>query len=451
MSQDTILLPTTGQLSGLQMAQDINLAHGTLASCFSGPAAPSSPIANQFWADTTNYLLKQRNSANSAWVVRGALDLDYFGLLPASYFRPHAAATPNMTVLIEAGKIQNITSKVSQAAQTTATFTAPATNPRNDLVVIDSATAAYSIVAGTEAASPADPAIPSGKIAVGRVRLTVGMTSIPDASIDDIRPGFYIPPASSSVQIQTIPTPTFAAGAMTIPSSAFTLDFRSATLGSGAVTPITGSPAALVIPSGATLGTANATQSRLIVLILNNAGTLEYAVINEAGGIDLMETGVISTTAISAAASSANVVYSTTARTNVAYRMVGYFESTQGTAGTWATAPSTIQGIGGNVLLAMNSMKTPQNLSGSRAVATNYTNTSGVPRTVIAVLNGTSGGYAQATLTPPTGSAITIVGQVSNAAGSVGSFITFDVPHGWTYSITMSTGTPSISSWFEYL
>lgn len=127
----------------------------------------------------------------------------YFdALYPSSSFRPHAASTPNMTVLIDAGKLQNSTTKVSQAQQTTTTFTAPSANPRNDLIIIDQATAAYSIVAGTESASPADPAIPSNKIAVARVRLTVGMPTITDSSIDDLRPGFYVPASSSGASIQ---------------------------------------------------------------------------------------------------------------------------------------------------------------------------------------------------------------------------------------------------------
>ena len=45
-----------------------------------------------------------------------------------------------------------------------------------------------------------------------------------------------------------------------------------------------------------------------------------------------------------AAGNSATAYYSTTARTSVAYRVVGYVESTQATAGTWATTPSTLQG-----------------------------------------------------------------------------------------------------------
>jgi len=186
---------------------------------------------------------------------------------------------------------------------------------------------------------------------------------------------------AATPQIQPI-SASVSANALTITASALTLDFRSTTLGSGAVTRVTGTPASLVVPSTGTLGTVSATQSRLAVLALNNAGTVELAVVNIAGSNDLTETGLISTTAISAAATSASVVYSTTARTSVAYRVIGYVESTQATAGTWATAPSTIQGYGGQALAAMSSLgygQTWQNVTGSRALSTTYYNTTGRP------------------------------------------------------------------------
>jgi len=47
-----------------------------LNSCNSGPNAPPSPVPGMFWVDTANKLVKQRDSTNSIWVVRGALDGD---------------------------------------------------------------------------------------------------------------------------------------------------------------------------------------------------------------------------------------------------------------------------------------------------------------------------------------------------------------------------------------
>ena len=183
-------------------------------------------------------------------------------------------------------------------------------------------------------------------------------------------------------KIQPI-TASAASSALTITLSPTVLDFRSATIGSGTVTTVSNSTSiSVVVPSTATLGTVSAVQSRLVVLAINNAGTMELAVTNISGGSDLSETGVISTTLIAAASNSATLYYSTTARTSVAYRVVGYVESTQATAGTWATAPSTIQGYGGQAVAAMSSLgygQTWQNLYASRTVGTTYYNTTGKP------------------------------------------------------------------------
>lgn len=158
-------------------------------------------------------------------------------------------------------------------------------------------------------------------------------------------------------------TASVAANALTITLNPTTLDFRDATLTSGTVNTRT-VPAAIsvVVSSGSTLGTVSAVENRLAVLAIDNAGTVELAVVNTSGTINLNEAGVISTTAEggAGAADSATVIYSTTARTNVSYRVVGFVESTQATAGTWVTAPSKIQGIGGQ-----SSISTALNANGT--------------------------------------------------------------------------------------
>ena len=180
--------------------------------------------------------------------------------------------------------------------------------------------------------------------------VTTGL-ALSGANTDIASLGGLTSPVTEIRQIQPI-SASVAANALTISASALALQFRSSTLGSGAVSFVKGTPANLVISSGSTLGTTSAVRSRIAVLALNNAGTIELAAAN-AAGVDLSETGLISTTAEggAGAADSGTVAYSTTARTNVAYRVIGYIESTQATAGTWATAPSTIQGAGGQALL----------------------------------------------------------------------------------------------------
>jgi hypothetical protein len=160
--------------------------------------------------------------------------------------------------------------------------------------------------------------------------------------------------SSVTEKIQSI-TASVAVNALTITLNPTTLDFRDATLTSGTVNTRTVAAAiSLVISSGSTLGTGNNVLSCIAILAIDNAGTVELAAVNVAGGVNLDETGLITTVAEggAGAADSALVIYSTTARTSVPYRVVGYVESTQATAGTWATAPSKIQGAGGQSALS---------------------------------------------------------------------------------------------------
>jgi hypothetical protein len=197
-------------------------------------------------------------------------------------------------------------------------------------------------------------------------------------------------------QVQSI-SASVASSALTISASALSLDFRSTTLGSGTVTTVSGTPSNLVISSGSTLGTVSAQQSRIVVIALNNAGTIELAAVNISGGTKLDETNLISTTAEggAGAADSASVIYSTTARTSLAYRVIGFIESTQATAGTWATAPSTIQGYGGQALDSMGSLGYSQTWQAftfgtNRISGTTYYNTTGRPIQV--AINGSGVG-----------------------------------------------------------
>lgn len=122
--------------------------------------------------------------------------------------------------------------------------------------------------------------------------------------------------------------------------------FRNATLTSGAyVTRSITAATSVVVSSGSTLGTTSAVESQINVMAIDNAGTVELAVVNNSGALRLDETALISTTAEggAGAADSADTYYSTTARSNVAYRNIGYVVSTQATAGTWASSPTQIQ------------------------------------------------------------------------------------------------------------
>jgi hypothetical protein len=158
-----------------------------------------------------------------------------------------------------------------------------------------------------------------------------------------------IPRPTTGSRIQPI-TASASAGALTITLNPTTLDFRSSTLTSGATNTRTVSAAiSLTIPSGGTLGTTSLSGYRLAVLAIDNAGTLELAVCNAGGSVNLDESTLISTTILDTGSDSANSAYSTTARSSVPFRVVGFLEdSVNTTAGTWVD-PTKIQGQGGVV------------------------------------------------------------------------------------------------------
>lgn len=241
---------------------------------------------------------------------------------------------------------------------------------------------------------------------------------------------------------------TVAANDLTLTLFKRTLTFRNSSLTDG--TPVNrtmGADITLVVPSGATLGAISNQLTRLYLIAIDNAGTVELAVANSAGGVQLNEIGLISTTAISAAADSNNVVYSTTARPNVAYRIVGAIEFTQVTAGTYATAPSLKQGAGGNALTAMDGVgygQTVQNFTSSgRAIGTTYYNLTGKPIMLLVTLQLNAVGNA---------AGLTLDGQLiygsSVPADSYVSHIGSLVPPGSSYLLT-APGGGSIHGWLE--
>lgn len=244
-------------------------------------------------------------------------------------------------------------------------------------------------------------------------------------------------------QIQPI-LASVAGSDLTLTLSPTKLDFRATPLTSGTINARTIAAAiSLVVPSGATLGTINATAARLVLLAIDNGGTVELAVVNLAGGVNLDETTLISTTALSAASDSANVVYSTTARASLPFRVVGFVDSTQAAAGTWATDPSTKQGAGGQALAALSSLgygQTWQDVIGSRSSGVTYYNTTGKPITVmISVANGAAGSLQAAV------NGLTLA--ISNhASGSAYTSITFIVPPGAAY---VGTASYPILIWTE--
>jgi hypothetical protein len=238
----------------------------------------------------------------------------------------------------------------------------------------------------------------------------------------------------SAKEMQSV-TATVAANALTVTWAPQPIQFRNPTLTSGtAVTSTPSAPLTLTVPSTATLGTISGQQAQLMFLVAYNAGVPVLCVVNIAGGLDLSETGLISPTTISTGANSAGVIYSASSvAANSPYRVVGSALITEATAGTWATGPTSVQGVGGQAFATMQSFGFGQAWqSVTRNAATTYYNTTSKPIAWRIV-------QAQATTFTPTIGGFTFP-SYSSGAGDTTSH-TFIIPPGQSYSYAGATQT----------
>lgn len=111
---------------------------------------------------------------------------DIYAASAQRYLEVSTADPPNMTVVVAAGKVVIDDVYFSYAGGTTPTFTAPSSNPRIDLIALNSA-GALVVVAGTENASPTRPSA-KGVLPIAFVTLAVGQTKIVDGNLADARP-----------------------------------------------------------------------------------------------------------------------------------------------------------------------------------------------------------------------------------------------------------------------
>src|SRR5258708_2066414 len=82
MGQGSLVMPTTGTVSGLQASQNINNALAALASANSGASAPTNatggvPSVGQLWLDTSGFApfaLKIYIGTTGTWQILGWFD-----------------------------------------------------------------------------------------------------------------------------------------------------------------------------------------------------------------------------------------------------------------------------------------------------------------------------------------------------------------------------------------
>lgn len=89
--QESIKLPEVGIVSGLAISQAANKALETIATHFMGDAEPNPTYPLMMWGQPSAGRMWQRNSANSAWIDRGPLDVE-----EAGYSTVASAASPDI-------------------------------------------------------------------------------------------------------------------------------------------------------------------------------------------------------------------------------------------------------------------------------------------------------------------------------------------------------------------
>lgn len=287
--------------TGANVRADINSALQADQTKNSGTSAPSTTYAFQFWMDTSGGtpILKMRNAANSAWLTIGDASLTGYGLFSAS-----GGTVSGTTVFSNTDHIKLPTGTTAQRTG----------SPSNGMIRYNSDLKTFEGYHESQFSS------------------FQREVSEPDFASN------YSLSASVASNALTISLKT-AAGANASLGDPSIFGIRNSTLASGdnSLIKVTGSLSG-VVASGATLGHASGIESPIFVGVLNNAGTLELCWSTTPWD----ENERISTTAAGAGSTSASVIYSTTARTNVASKIVGKLLSTQTTAGTWAAVPTNV-------------------------------------------------------------------------------------------------------------
>lgn len=106
----------------------------------------------------------------------------------AAGFAVHETDPAALQIVMDAGKIPDASTRIPIVIgqQTSAVLTAPAGNPRHD-IVYHNAGGTLGIAQGAEAGAPADPVVPIGSTAVARIVWTVAAPAVTNAMIQDLR------------------------------------------------------------------------------------------------------------------------------------------------------------------------------------------------------------------------------------------------------------------------
>lgn len=377
---------------------------------------------------------------------RAALDADNMVATNiVDNFAAHAQATPNMTVQVDAGRLPLLGAVPAViAAQNSATLTAPAAYPRYDIVYVDGATGVIGVATGAENTTPVDPGIPSGKIAIARLAMTVGMSSISNAVITDLRGpllatnssgGFLAVSVNTTLTVSqsgALVSLTGVGTVVTLPTPVGNTSIRYRLLGSDANTQTVTTAANSIIWPDGTTGNYSLTNNQLIEV--ESDGT-NWRIIGRSG-----YTGDLVT--YRAATPTTGYLFLNSAKT-VSVQNTGSEVDVVG------LPLGIVNGSSANHALARGQAfgvdQSWVDVSASRAGNTNYTNSTGKTITVLATVFLVVGGVGYPKVNG------VLMGTLQNQGQSgCDLLLSFDVPSGATYAVTYGTGVANgLIQWFE--
>jgi hypothetical protein len=182
----------------------------------------------------------------------------------------------------------------------------------------------------------------------------------------------------------------------------------------------------VVASSGSTLGTVSAQASRIRAVLMDNAGTVVLGLYNPWNNSTKSLAGLNESLAYSStaeggagAADSAQVIYTTAAQTSKAIREVSYMDSTQATAGTWATALTNKVQINGSTPKTGAVLQTVRITDGAVATGTTL-----IPADDTIPQNTEGDQYLSQAITPLSASNLLNISAQLNAATSVSTYTT---------------------------
>jgi hypothetical protein len=370
--------------TGAAVRADLNLLAQALINGFSGTSAPAAPVALQIWNDTTNLVRKQRNAANTGWLVRETIGETFVV----------SRSSNTILALADWGKSFIATSTFTQTLTAAATLAdgwyVDYRNNGTGVITIDPNSS--ETIDGTSTTLVLNPGEGCRIWCNGTGFTTTGLGLMRGSAglIDNLSIACSVGSSALTIALKT------RNGNDATSANPIKIPFRNVTAATGdyAEMPVAAA-SSLVVSSGSTLGARSGVPFRLWFVGFNDGGTFRLGVINCVTSVAGAGSGsdvtaiyplgawpVASSTAEggAGAADSAQVFYTGSGVTSKAYSVLGYatWESGLATAGTWDAAPTRIQLFEPNVPLpgrVVQTRRTPTGALGSGTTTVPYDDT----------------------------------------------------------------------------